>query len=355
MDGIDAALVDFTPEQPQLICFHQAPYPDTLRKRLLPFAQGGHSELDRAAELDVTLGHLFADAARSLLQQAELRASRVAAIGSHGQTLRHCPEVPTSIQAGDPNIIASRTGITTVADFRRRDMSVGGQGAPLTPAFHNVLFRIRGRVRVVLNIGGIANITILPARAAEPVAGFDTGPGNTLMDRWTQRHLQQPMDVDGRWAAGGQPDPELLARLLRDPYFRKPPPKSTGPEHFNLDWLDRHIARESRLIPQRNVQATLCELTARSISTAIREHAPEAREVIVCGGGVENLALMFRLQVLLDGVAVQSTHDFGVDPRHIEAMTFAWLARQTLQGNPGNLPSVTGARQGVILGAIYPA
>jgi anhydro-N-acetylmuramic acid kinase len=232
-------------------------------------------------------------------------------------------------------------------------MSVGGQGAPLTPAFHEILFRVRGRKRIVLNLGGIANITLLPRGTGEPVSGFDTGPGNTLMDRWAERHLKQPMDVDGQWAAGGDVDERLLARMLRDRYFKAPPPKSTGTEYFSMRWLENQLARENRRIPHRNVQATLCELTARTVAEAIRLHAPDSDEVLVCGGGAYNLALMFRLQVLLDDIPVRSTEDFGIGPTRVEAMTFAWLARQSMRGYPGNLPSVTGAERAVVLGGVY--
>lgn len=353
MDGVDAALVDFAGERPRLLAFSPQPYPPALRRRLLRLVQGGDDELARAAQLDAELGHLFARAANAVIERGGVRPRRIAAIGSHGQTLRHFPGIPSSLQIADPNIIASETGITTVADFRRRDMSVGGQGAPLAPAFHEALFRVRGRNRVVLNVGGIANVTLLPGTAAAPVRGFDTGPGNTLMDRWAERHLKQPMDTDGHWAAGGKVDERLLERMLRERYFKAAPPKSTGTEHFDMRWLENHLARENRRIPRRDVQTTLCELTARTVTDAIRRHAPDTAEVLVCGGGAYNLALMFRLQLLLGEIPVRSTEDSGVEPTHIEAMTFAWLARQTMQGRPGNLPSVTGATRAVVLGAIY--
>ncbi|MDX9740380.1 MAG: anhydro-N-acetylmuramic acid kinase [Gammaproteobacteria bacterium] len=353
MDGVDAALVDFADEAPRLLAFRSEPYPAPLRRRLLQLAQGTDDELARTAQLDAELGRLFAQATLAVIDQGRVRRRAVSAIGSHGQTLRHFPKIPSSLQIADPNIIATATGITTVADFRRRDMSVGGQGAPLAPAFHEILFRVRSRTRVVLNVGGIANITLLPRTSAQPVSGFDTGPGNTLMDRWAERHLKQPMDTDGHWAAGGNVDERLLARLLKERYFRAPPPKSTGTEYFNMRWLENHLARENRRIPHRDVQTTLCELTARTITDAIRRHAPDTDEVLVCGGGAYNLALMFRLQVLLDTIPVRSTEDFGVEPTRIEAMTFAWLARQTILGRPGNLPSVTGAGQAVVLGAVY--
>jgi anhydro-N-acetylmuramic acid kinase len=353
MDGVDAALVDFTADTPRLLAFHSEPYPAPLRKRLLQLVQGADDELARAAQLDVDLGHIFARAALAVVDKGGVRKRGVVAIGSHGQTVRHFPKIGSSLQIGDPNIIATTTGITTVADFRRRDMSVGGQGAPLAPAFHEILFRVRGRKRVVLNLGGIANITLLPRSASEAVTGFDTGPGNTLMDRWAERHLRQPMDTDGRWAASGEVDERLLSRMLRDRYFRMAPPKSTGTEYFSTQWLEDQLARENRHIPHQNVQATLCELTARTVADAIRQHAPDADDVLVCGGGAYNLALMFRLQVLLGEIPVRSTEDFGIGPTRIEAMTFAWLARQTMRAQPGNLPSVTGAESRVVLGGVY--
>jgi anhydro-N-acetylmuramic acid kinase len=356
MDGVDAAVVDLGGACPRLLATASRPYAQSLRDSIAALANGCDDELAAFARLDGVLGRLFAETALDAIDRARLTARDITAIGSHGQTIRHYPvnDPPSTLQIGDPNIIASVTGITTVADFRRRDMSVGGQGAPLAPAFHEVLFRHRGKNRVILNLGGIANITILPADGRLPVRGFDTGPANTLMDRWAARHLKQPMDDQGRWAASGRVDRHLLGRMLADPYFSQPPPKSTGIDHFDLAWLDAHLRRGKARIPRKNVQATLCELTAITIVDAIRREAPKTSEVIACGGGVHNLALMFRLQVLLDEISLKSTEDFGFPPDWIEAMTFAWLAQQTLAGKPGNLPSVTGAQRPVILGGIYP-
>jgi anhydro-N-acetylmuramic acid kinase len=355
MDGVDAALVDLA-AAPRLLATHTQAYPDELRARVAELCSGARNELEKYARLDGELGVLFADAALALLTQAGVRPRQVEALGSHGQTVRHYPGLRpgSSLQAADPNIIATRTGITTVADFRRRDLSVGGQGAPLLPVFHDLLFRKRGVARVVLNLGGIANITILPADPRAPVAGFDTGPANTLMDHWASRHLGLPMDVDGKWASGGRVDNALLELMLEDRYFAAAPPKSTGTDYFGLKWLDRRLKRRGGRPTRRNVQTTLCELSARTIVDAIVRHAAETREVLVCGGGVHNLALMFRLQVLLGDVPVRSIEDFGVAPDWIEAMAFAWLAQQTLAGRPGNLPAVTGASRPVTLGGIYP-
>lgn len=354
MNAVDAALVDLH-GHPKLLHTASRPYPAELRRRLQSLCEGTRDELESFARLDTELGHLFAETALAVLHQGGIRPAEVVAIGSHGQTVRHYPgpEPKSSLQIADPNIIATVTGITTVADFRRRDISVGGQGAPLVPAFHNLLFRQRGRERAVLNIGGIANVTILPGDPQAAVTGFDTGPGNVLMDQWAARHLRQPMDRDGRWAASGRIDEVLLERLLKDRYFAAPPPKSTGTEYFNLHWLERILKRHSGRMIRKNVQATLCELTAASIVQALHEHAPATREVLVCGGGAHNLALMFRLQALLGEVQLRSTEDYGFPPDWIEAMAFAWLAHETLGGRPGNLPSVTGATRPVLLGGIY--
>lgn len=355
MDGVDAVLVDLA-GRPRLLAAASISYPPALRKRLSELAQGTSDELAKMARLDAELGEIFAQAAIAVMEEGKVRPRQVIAIGSHGQTIRHYPEppAPSSLQIGDPNVIATLTGVTTVADLRRRDMAVGGQGAPLAPIFHELAFRVHGRNRVVLNIGGIANVTILPGNEALPVTGFDTGPGNTLMDRWAEKHLKRPMDEDGHWAASGQIDERLLERMLRDPWFALPPPKSTGTSYFSPAWLDRQLDREKRRLIRKNVQTTLCELTARSIAEAIAKYAPDTAEVLVCGGGAYNLALMFRLQVLLGGIAVKSTEDYGIAPMRIEAMTFAWLARQTLANRPGNLPSVTGAQRAVVLEGIYP-
>lgn len=357
MDGIDAALVDFGSDRPRLAACHSVDYPPRLRTDLFALAGGTDDELALFARLDGELGHLFAEAALAVMTEGKVTARRVLGIGSHGQTVRHYPlaALPTSLQLADPNIIATQTGVTTVADLRRRDMSVGGQGAPLAPAIHEALFRSRGNTRVVVNIGGIANITVLPGDPDADVTGFDTGPGNTLMDRWAERWLRTPMDVDGHWAASGRVDRRLLERFLSDPWFNQPPPKSTGTAEYGPSWLDGHLRADGRRLVRKNVQATLCELTARTIADAIERHAPGTDEVLVCGGGARNLALMFRLQILLGDTPVRTTEDYGYPPEWIEAIAFAWLARQTLAGRPGNLPSVTGASEAVVLGGIYPA
>jgi anhydro-N-acetylmuramic acid kinase len=355
MDAVDAALVDLA-TAPRLLSTLSRPYPGELRARVGELCVGARNELEKYARLDAELGLLFAETALALIDKARVRPREITAIGSHGQTVRHYPafQPGSSLQIADPNIIATQTGITTIADFRRRDISVGGQGAPLLPVFHNLLFRKRGVNRVVLNLGGIANVTILPADPRQPVSGFDTGPAGTLMDHWISRHLGQAMDVNGKWASSGRVDTALLDLLLRDRYFGGEPPKSTGTDYFNLKWLDQRLKRRGGRPTRRNVQTTLCELSARTIADAILRHTAGTDEVLVCGGGVHNLALMFRLQVLLGDIPVRSIEDYGVPPDWIEAMAFAWLAQQTLDGRPGNLPAVTGASRPVILGAIYP-
>jgi anhydro-N-acetylmuramic acid kinase len=353
-DSIDAVLVSFSRGVPQLLASHAHPWPAALRERMLALAQDEATiDLDAFGRLDVEIGHGFADAALHLLEQSGTPARTVRAIGSHGQTLRHRPlgRHPFTLQLGDPSVIAERCGIEVVADFRRADIAAGGQGAPLLPALHAMLLARPGHVRVILNLGGIANITVLGADGS--VHGFDTGPANGLLDAWCLRQRHEPFDRDGAYAASGRVDATLLAALLADPYFALPPPKSTGREHFHLGWLATH-PRLAALDPA-DVQATLLELTARSVATAIAQSAPEAEEVLACGGGVHNGALMRRLGELLAPSVLLSTSRYGIDPDFLEATAFAWLARQRLLGLPGNLPAVTGARGPRVLGAIYPA
>jgi anhydro-N-acetylmuramic acid kinase len=353
-DSIDAVLVSFSRGAPQLQASVAHPWPEELRKRLLALAQGGAlPDLDTFGRLDVEIGQSFADAALHLLKHSRTPAQAVRAIGSHGQTLRHRPggEHPFTLQLGDPTVIAERCRIDVVADFRRADLAAGGQGAPLLPALHAMLLARPGHARVVLNLGGIANITVLGSDGS--VLGFDTGPANGLLDAWCQRHHGEPFDRGGAFALSGQSDASLLDALLADPYFALPPPKSTGREYFHLDWLAGHMPPGA--LRAADVQATLLELTARSVAMAILQHAPDAEEVLVCGGGVHNKALMRRLGELLSPRVLLSTSRYGIDPDFLEATAFAWLARQRLLGLPGNLPAVTGARGPRILGAVYSA
>ncbi len=353
-DSIDAVLADFSDGMPRPVATYSHPWPPALRERMLSVAQGEATlDVDAFGRLDVELAHCFADAALQLLQHSGKTATDVRAIGSHGQTLRHRPTgvYPFTLQLGDPAVIAERCRIDVIADFRRADVAAGGQGAPLLPALHAMLLARPGYARVVLNLGGIANITVLGADGS--VLGFDTGPANGLLDAWCMRHRGEPFDRDGAFAASGRVDPVLLDALLADGYFALPPPKSTGREHFHLGWLSTHPQLASQL--PADVQATLLELTARSVAAAIVQHAPATAEVLVCGGGVHNGALMARLGTLLSPRILSSTAQHGVDPDFIEATAFAWLARQRLLGLPGNLPAVTGARGPRVLGAIYSA
>jgi anhydro-N-acetylmuramic acid kinase len=354
LDGIDAIAIDLT-DQPRILATHYQPYNDELRQQLRQLAQGCADELRRYTELDNRLGREFASAANAVRELAGLKPGQIRAIGSHGQTVRHYPEGenPTSLQIGDPNVIAELTGITTIADFRRRDMAVGGQGAPLVPAFHAALFRSAKHDRVIVNIGGIANLTLLPAATGVPVSGWDTGPGNTLLNAWIFQQQQQHQDTNGQWAAQGTCNQALLKLLLTDPYFKQASPKSTGPEHFNLNWLEHYLGQQPDTAV--NVQATLCELTSQSIAMAITSCQMNTPEIFICGGGSHNPQILQRLQQQLAKSRIETTQALGIDPDWVEAAAFAWLAQQTLNGKSGNLPAVTGASKAVVLGGSYPA
>lgn len=354
MDAIDAALVELEPLQ--LLATYTFPLPSPLRQELFTLVERRTTSLEELGSLDSRLGHLFAKATIELLNKAKVPATEIQAIGSHGQTLYHWiqPPHPFTLQIGDPNIIAEMTGITTVADFRRRDIAAGGQGAPLASAFHAATLSHPHYHRAVLNIGGMANISFLPTAPEKRVRGFDTGPGNALMDDWTSRHLHKPMDEGGHWAASGQINQPLLQRLLSDPYFSLPPPKSTGREDFNIAWLDRMLSELEATLTPADIQATLCVFTATSIKLAVQHYGSQTEELLVCGGGANNKTLMQMLQKLLAPCLVTTTATYGIPPQWVEACTFAWLAKQTLQGRPGNLPEVTGAKHPVVLGAIYP-
>ena len=355
MDAIDAALVEFTDHQTQLIDFCKIPIPALLSETLL---KTRHRPVDLTLEeygrLDVQLGKCFAEAALRLIRQAG-KEEDILAIGSHGQTILHQPDGPDpfTLQIGDANTIAALTRITTVADFRGLDLAVGGQGAPLTPAFHQFQFRSNHIHRVVLNIGGIANITILPPDRERPVTGFDTGPGNALLDDWAMENLGRPMDRDGQWAKTGKVHRLLLERLKADPYFQAAPPKSTGRDRFNGEWLKAILNEFDPEPSAADVQATLTRLTAETAAEAIQRYAPEVQEVLVCGGGACNLELIRALNQALEGVPVHSTARYGLQPECIEAVAFAWFAKCRLEGRTANLPSVTGASRSMVLGAVY--
>lgn len=359
MDALDAVLVDIHDDDlypPKVLACYSIPLPADHIALLEELCVSGVDEICRMSIVDDAHARLSSDAVNSLLDIAGVFPSQVSAIGSHGQTIRHLPNEPhhLSLQIGNPSLIAELTGITTVADFRRRDIAAGGQGAPLVPAFHAAVFRSGDINRIIVNIGGMANITVLPSDHSLPVTGFDTGPGNVLMDAWITLCQGVNYDGQGQWAASGLVIDALLFQLLNEPYFSMSPPKSTGRELFNIRWL-RGILSSIDHVNMADVQATLCELTAVSITRSIIDVMPYCEEVLVCGGGSKNDYLMTRLQANLDGCHVSDTCRLGVDPGHVEAMAFAWLARQTLLGRPGNLPSVTGARHAVTLGAIYSA
>ncbi|MFO7603701.1 MAG: anhydro-N-acetylmuramic acid kinase [Gammaproteobacteria bacterium] len=356
VDGIDAVLAEIDEQQAVALATLHVDIPAELKSRLLAFNAPAANELDHYADCDVRLGHLFAHSVQRLLENTSYSANDITAIGSHGQTIRHYPggTTPTTLQIGDPNIIAECTGITTVADFRRRDMAAGGQGAPLVPAFHAAMFRLPGEARAVLNLGGIANLTLLAADPRQAVLGFDTGPANCLLNDWIQQCRQQEYDDAGQWAAQGEVHQALLEACLNDPYFALPAPKSTGRDYFRLSWLEQklHAFSDIRAV---DVQATLAELTARSVANDLLRYAPATTHLFVCGGGVHNLELGRRLQACLPDVTLASTASLGIDPDYVEAMAFAWLARKTLNHETVSLSSVTGARQDRILGGIYPA
>lgn len=353
LNGADAVLVSFNADRISLISHHAEPFPAELYNSLQDIITRRQVGLAQLADLDQQLAIVYTLAVKKLLQQANIPAGNIHAIGCHGQTIHHQPDgkYRNSVQIGDPNFISEHTGISVVADFRRRDMAAGGQGAPLVPAFHNAMFRSTAAGRVIVNIGGIANITVLDANPDSEVLGFDTGPGNTLMDLWIQQKRQETHDHNGAWAASGEVDTALLTALLDDEYFARAIPKSSGREYFNLAWLQARARLD--VLRAEDVQATLLELSCTSIAQAIARYAPTAREIYVCGGGAHNARVMQRLEEQLAPRSVQTTAPLGLAPDKVEATAFAWLARQTLHGKPGNLTAVTGARHPVILGAIY--
>ncbi len=354
MDGIDAVVVKFADNNLKISAAISHPYPDDVKARLRLAIDAPESiDADGLGELDTQIGECFRDAALAVIEAAGMSAADIVAIGSHGQTVRHRPDADHrfTLQIGNPAIVASGTGITTVADFRRTDLALGGEGAPLMPPFHAFLFGHTQEARVVLNIGGIANLTVLPGGEAE-VTGFDAGPGNTLLDAWVRDKRDQPFDRNGSWSAQGKVVDAVLDAMLADPWFAKVPPKSTGFEYFNTEWLERFDV--AGLDPV-DVQATLAELSATSIADAVTRWAPGSGAVFVCGGGAHNADLLARLRKRLPSITVNSTADAGVDPDWIEASGFAWLAMRNLEGLPGNLPSVTGASREAILGAVYQA
>ncbi len=349
VDGIDAALVDFSGQKPKLIGFEYLPFIKEVKTKIETLSLNQALFLKDYGELDCKLGHLFAQAVNNLLDKVNIPHSAITAIGSHGQTLFHAPneQWPFSLQIGDPNVIAEKTKITTVADFRRRDIAAKGQGAPLAPAFHQAVFKTNKRKICVANIGGIANISII---SDDKLIAFDTGTGNTLMDYWCQKHLNKAYDDKGEWAKSGKVIPKLLERFKQAGYFKLAPPKSTGKEYFSSHWLMQHLVTYSQSNPN-DIQATLCQFTADSIIDGIQEHTADIDELLICGGGVHNHHLLALLATR--NYKVNSTETRGIHPDHVEAMAFAWLAKKSINHLPGNLIEVTGANSLVILGAVY--
>ena len=367
MDGIDGVLVDLAADahgRLQVVADVHVAMPPALGAELLALNTCGADELQRAALAANALARLQAEVVAHLLNKADVEPQQVRAVGSHGQTVRHRPGeldgTGFTLQLNNGALLAESCGIDVVCDFRSRDVAAGGQGAPLVPAFHRDVFA-SAVPRAILNVGGIANLTLLPSTdgsaptEAQPLAGFDTGPGNALMDYWCKLHTDASYDDDGRWAASGRVDGMLLVELLADAYFRKPAPKSTGRDLFNADWLAQAIARAGGTRAPADVQATLLELTARSAIDALRHAAPDTRELLVCGGGALNGALMARLAALWPGLSVATTDRAGLHAMQVEASAFAWLARQFCERRPGNHPGVTGAAGLRVLGALYPA
>jgi anhydro-N-acetylmuramic acid kinase len=352
LDGTDGVLADFEGLRPRIAAAVHARFDPALREELLALNTGGSDELHRAALAANRLALAQADVVHALLARAGVGAAEVRAVGSHGQTVRHRPELGYTVQLNNGALLAEHCGIDVVCDLRSRDVAAGGQGAPLVPAFHAAVFGSPGEARAVLNLGGIANLTLLGIDGA--VRGFDTGPANMLLDGWCARHRGLPYDDDGRWAACGKVDEALLAALLADPFFALAPPKSTGRDRFHLGWLDARLAPLAPLAPA-DVQATLADLTARSVAEALRRHAPDTSRLLVCGGGAHNGHLMRRIATALPGVAVETTAPHGVAATQVEAAAFAWLARAFLRREPGNRPEATGAAGPRVLGALYPA
>jgi len=353
MDGVDAVLVDFSNDKLNIVATHEKEIPAILLKDLHRLADPTTGDINLLGQCDRACGELFAIATNELLKKANVTSSQVIAVGSHGQTVRHMPDLayPFSLQIGDPSTLAVMTDIDTIADFRRKDIALGGQGAPLVPAFHQQQFSDDKLSRVILNIGGISNITWLSNEGH--VKGFDTGPGNTLLDKWFGLHNDGNYDESGDWGATGQVCPTLLVNLLSHPYFSAPAPKSTGRELFNLAWLQQHL-NDFGDISTADVQATLAQLTAQSIATEVMALG-KVDQLFVCGGGIYNVDLIARIQALLPAITIASTQQLGLAPQWVEAVAFSWLAYCFINNKASNLPQVTGAKKAAILGSFYPA
>lgn len=359
MDGVDAVLVDISENSLTTIACESISYPPSLLSDLHQLCSPSENELHIAASADVQLAHVYHQAIEQLLQKEKLSVQEIVAVGSHGQTIRHAPpgskvsDIPYTLQIGCPHTLATLCNIDIVADFRRKDLALGGQGAPLVPLFHQHMFGANDQTRTIVNIGGIANISVLSPH--ETPYGFDTGPGNTLLDAWTKKQLGKAYDNNGQWAATGKINQSLLKILLNDPYFVAPYPKSTGREHFHLQWLTHAINQlpsHSAIAPE-DVQATLLALTARTIFQAISK-IEQVGEVYICGGGAFNHHLVQSIQDLLKPIPVLTTQALDIDPQMVEGAAFAWFAHANIQRLPGNLTEVTGAKRQAVLGAFIP-
>ena len=355
INAIDAALVSIKKNTITIIESHSEPIPFPIKQAIKELCSPGFNSVNKLGSMDTQLGRLFANTTLNLLKKSSVPYTEITAIGTHGQTIRHEPnhEFPFSIQIADPNIIAAHTGITTVADFRRRDIAHSGQGAPLTPAFHQFLLQNTNEEQWILNIGGIANVTLISNNTISN--GFDTGPGNILLDAWCEKHTQKPFDDKGRWAKTGKVHHYLLEQLLSHPYFKASPPKSTGRECFNLEWLNSVIRKINENIKPEDIQATLAELTAQTIADSIQHYQIHPTTINVCGGGAYNEYLMQRLASLCKNHTIKTTSSIGIDPEWMEACAFAWFAQQTLERKTINLNTITGATRQSVLGAIYAA
>jgi len=353
LDAVDVCAVSIR-DQTEVIASNSFDIPPQIRQSIAELCTPGNDEIHRMSILDNQLAQLFSTNINSLVNTNHIDRKKIVAIGCHGQTVRHMPNnaTPYTLQIGNGASIALLTGITTITDFRRADIAAGGQGAPLVPAFHQSIFSNTDKNRVILNIGGMANITIIN-KHEDSISGFDTGPGNVLLNEWISHIKNCEYDRNGDWSAEQPPDTELLDLMLKEQYFHTPPPKSTGRELFNLSWIGEQLSTLNREIDPAIIQSTLCELSARTICEAILNTAPNTEELIVCGGGVHNKNLMEKIETIC-GIKTKSSTDFGIDPDFVEAAAFAWLAKQTLNNIPANAPSVTGAKKHVVLGAIYP-
>lgn len=348
LDGVDAALASFNAGRCEVVDTFYLPYPPAIRQQLLELHTPTANELELSHVIALELARLYAQAIHGLMKKNDVS---VVAVGCHGQTLRHRPDLGFTLQLNNPSLLAELAGMTVIADFRSRDIAAGGQGAPLVPAFHQAVFSHPEIHRVIVNIGGISNLTNLPPGGT--VSGFDCGPGNLLLDAWCERHTGKRYDSNGDWGATGNLIETLLNQCLQNPFLSEPPPKSTGREAFNIEWLEQLLRGENH--PPEDVQYTLTELTAKTIADAIMQYCPGAREVYLCGGGAHNQLLHRIIASHLPGLHLAGTDDLGIPADWVEAVAFAWLAKQCMEGKPGNLPAVTGARGPRILGAIYPA